>query len=358
VAGTAIAQEKWALLQDMSEEWLYYDEEWLPLTNRLEKYDAVHFRLPEKQGNLHLMIKYPGRFSVFLNEQIYYTSRDSLMVNADSLLLATGFQDPLVTIYAPDIQPNYLRTHLLFQYNPDNEPEPSNVVNIIRRKSYASRDFIVVAFLLLLFLMVLLKVFYPRNFGDFYNISKTFSSRNVEEDFLRGRLFSQINLIIISFQCLIIGLFITLLIVHLNIPTGEEYKNVPEYMVLWLKFSSYMAVFIILKFILIRNFTSLYNLYSFTTPHFMSYLRIVTLTFSLGLLFFYWGIYTFGWEKSALFYLGLNFVLILLGLGIFFIYLKLINSASYKKVHLFSYLCATEILPYVVILKVAINQSI
>lgn len=358
MAGSAIGQEKWALLQDMNEEWLYYDEEWLPLTNRLKKYDAIHFRLPGNQSNIHLMLKYPGKFSVFLNKQIYYTSRDSLMINTDSLLLATGTENPLITVYAPDIRPNYLRTHLLFQYNPDNEPEPSQIVNIIRRKSYASRDFIVIAFLLLLFLMALLKIFYPRNFNDFYNASKTFSSRDIEEDFLRGRLFSQINLIIMLFQCLIIGLFLTLVVEFLNIPTGEEYKNVTEYMVLWLKFSSYAVIFIILKFILIRNFTSLYDLYSFTTPHFMSYLRIITLTFSLGLGFFYWAIYAFEWEDPASFHLGLNFVLTFLGIGIILIYLKLINSASYKKLHLFSYLCATEILPYVVILKVAINQSI
>lgn len=353
-----MAQDKWALLQDLNEEWLYYDEEWLPLTDHLKKYDAVHFRLPEKQNDLHLMIKYSGRFSLFINKQLYYTTRDSLMVNIDSLLLATGLQNPLITIYASGIQPNYLRTHLLFQYNPGNEPEPSNVINIIRRKSFASRDFIVVALILILFVSVLLKIFYQRNFGSFYDISKTISSRDVDEDFLRGRLFSQINLIIILFQCLIIGLFVTLLVVHLNIPTGEDYKSVMEYMALWLKFSSYIVIFIFLKFILIQNFASLYSLYFFNTPHFMSYLRIITLTFGLGLLYFYCGIYMFGWEEPASYRLGLKIVLALLGLGIFFIYLKLINSASYKKLHLFSYLCATEILPYVVILKLAINQSI
>ena len=353
-----MAQENWGLAKDLNEDWLYYDDGWLPVTDRFDTYDAIFFRLSEAREGQYLLIKYPDQFSVFVNQKILFTGEDSLLVSLDSLFNRIEIEDPVLVIYAEDLVPEDLRTHLLFQYNPSEEPVPNDVLNVLNRKNDVSIDFSTIAFLIMLLLLVILKTLYPRHFLDFYNIRKAISSRDVEEEFLRGRLFSQVNLGIMLFQCMVIGLFIVLLTTYLD--TGLEKYNMSlyDYFALWLRYSFYVMVFIVVKYVLIRNFTSLYNLYNFSTPHFMSYLRFLTISFSLGLIILYGGIYIAKWHDSGPFDIGLNMALVLLGFGIVFIYLKLMNSASYKSLHLFSYLCATEILPYVVLLKVAINQSI
>lgn len=356
--GQTFAQEKWALIQDLNEDWLYYDEEWLPVTDRFDNYNAIYFKLNVVSAESHLMIKYPGEFSVFVNKKIYYSATDSLMINIDSLLVKEDVSEPLLAVYAPEVQPARLRTQLYIKYNPEEEPEITEVINVVRRESASYENLAVAAFLFLLVLLVLLKNFYPRNLSTFYDVRKLFSSRDTDEDFLRGRLFSQVNILIMIFQCLVIGLLISILLIYLGASFRSGNNNFPDYMIFWLRCSLYTAGFLLLKFILIRNFTSLYNIYQFSTPHFMSYLRMLTIIMGLGLLVLYIGIFALGWQNSITFETYLNTILLMLGIGIIFIYFKLLNSASYKNLHLFSYLCATEILPYVVILKVSINQSI
>lgn len=358
LAQSAFAQEKWALVRDLNEEWLYYDEEWLPVTDRSAEYDAVHFLLDKSIANYSLLVQYPEQFSIFVNQKIYTSTNDSLLIDLGALRDFGGRDDAVITIYSDELIPLNLRTQLLIPYNPEEEPEATDVLNILSRDKDQYLDLSTLAFLTVLFLFVLLKHFYPRSFNSFYDLRKSFSARDIDEDMLRGRLFSQVNLLIMLFQSLVIGLFIALLYIQLDAVLVHDFRNFTDYFYFWIQCSLYAAGYLVVKFILIRYFTTLYNMNNFSTPHFMSYLRIISISFGAGIIFLYLAIYSFEWNLHV-FYDGLlKAMAILLCFWIIIIYFKLMSAEGYKKLHLFSYLCATEILPYVVLLKVALNQSI
>lgn len=353
------SQENWALLRDLNESWFYFDENWQPVTDRYDEYKAIYFKLNEATFNgKYLIIRYPGRFAIFLNEQIINVAKDSIIFSLDSLSQKHPISDnALFSIHADDLQASNLRTHLMGRYLAADEPEV-DVINIPLREQKIYTSFYGILFLAIMLVLVLFKTFYPKNFINFYSMRKVFSTRDIEESMLRGRLFSRINLLIMIFQSFIIGLFISLFVVHIDTFMDQNYRTVFDYLTLWVNLSLIVAAFIFIKFILIRNFTSLYDIGNFSTPHFMSYLRFVSLIFGSALVIFYLGIFGMEWQTPSPFLIVIDIVLILLGLGIILIYLKLITATSYKILHLFSYLCATEILPYVVILKLAINHSI
>ncbi|MGK7389306.1 MAG: DUF4271 domain-containing protein [Candidatus Cyclobacteriaceae bacterium M2_1C_046] len=354
------SQENWALLQNLNENWFYYDEQWKPVTDQFDEYDAIYFKTGTSGlAGKYLIIQHPGRFAVFLDEKIIVVEDDSLALPLDSLQRHYQFNpNTMLSIHAPQLEAQNLKTLLMTRYFTEGEPEVDDIINIEKREAINYYSFFAVAFLLVLILLTVIKVYYPRHFMDFYNIGKTLSARDTDESFLRGRLFSRINLMIMILQCFIVGLFISLFIIFLDVTTEERYKSFTDYLSLWVNASLFVAGFIIIKFLLIRNFTSLYNMGNFSTPHFISYMRIISQVFGLAIVLFYIGIYGIGWQTSQPFNTLINVVLILLALSIGFIYLKLINNSSYKLLHLFSYLCATEILPYVVVLKLAINHSI
>lgn len=354
------AQDNWALVQNLNENWFYYDEKWLPVTDQFEEYEAIYFKIGNADlTGKHLVIQHPGQFSVFLENKIIAVERDSLILPLDSIRQTYKFNaNTLLSIHAEKLEAQDLKTHLMTRYQLEGEPEIYDIINIEKRREQSSYSFFAVVFLIILILLALLKAYYPRHFLDFYNISKTMSARDTDESALRGRLFSRINLLIMILQCFIVGLFISLFIVYLDVTTDQRYKNFMDYFGLWFNASLLVMGFTIVKFLLIRNFTSLYNLRNFSTPHFMSFMRIMSLVFGVAIILFYIGIYGIGWQSPQPFNTLTDVVLVLLALGIVFVYLKLINTSSYKLLHLFSYLCATEILPYVVVLKLAINHSI
>lgn len=360
LANSLEAQENWALLKNLSENWFYYDEGWKPVTDRYEVYDAIYFQSKElSYDEKYLMISYPGEFSVFIEDRVISSAQDSLLLSYSQLNKDYAY-DPqdLISVHANDLRAQYLATSIMAKYYVTDEPVVDDIINIESRPATHVESYLAILFLILLVITAIMRSNYFKAFADFYNVSKIFSGRDTDESMLRGRLFSRINFFIMIWQCFIIGLFITLMLISLDYDPDKTYNTLWGYIRLWSNITLWVILFMTIKFLLIKNFTSLYNLNNFSTPHFMSYMRMVSVIFGLAVIVAYIGKYALDWNSTYEYQRVVNGVLIMLALGIILIYLKLINNSSFKLLHLFSYLCATEILPFVVVLKLSINHSI
>lgn len=100
------------------------------------------------------------------------------------------------------------------------------------------------------------------------------------------------------------------------------------------------------KFIVISFFSGLFGLNSFTKFHYMESVRLTIVILSLSVLASFIPIDTTEFFGSNVLLVGL------FGLSIALIFLKLLNKTLDKKLYLFSYICTTEIIPLLFIIKI------
>ena len=126
-------------------------------------------------------------------------------------------------------------------------------------------------------------------------------------------------------------------------------------LLIWLVASAIVFLSFIIKYVLINLFIGLFKLGDFKyIQHFNS------LRFSLGafILVFILVIITFLTYRTGdidLYMIFIQLLVVLLLIRIVILFFKLRDHSLYKNFHLFSYLCGTEIIPFVILYKIVLG---
>ena len=216
-----------------------------------------------------------------------------------------------------------------------------------------------VLLLLLLLLGVLYGVVrgtYPAALAPVLQISELSSSNNEPQAFLTRPAFTLLNLVLVALFSLSLALLLTALRTNLgSLPLVRQLLDVPESAVMArvLLYTLLIMSFVLAKFLLLELMSYIFDLRELVNVHYREFLR-TTLLLGLGL------------PLVLLLYLGLNTrwppivevangsVLVLLTLTVLRVARTLHQRASLLNLHLFAYLCATEILPIAVLLKLIV----
>lgn len=122
-------------------------------------------------------------------------------------------------------------------------------------------------------------------------------------------------------------------------------------MIVWLLGSMMMLLVTILKFIAIRIISYLFDLGKSDFAHFFYLLRLIVIGFSLIILVgAYFVSNNFG-SLHSVFELMLSGFFWFYVLGVVGLFLIMMNRLSFKKYHLFTYLCIVEIVPFLILSK-------
>lgn len=311
-----------------------------------QKRNTIYFVLDKKSVGSKLLIYDRSEFSVFINGKLIARKRDSLQLPVDSLW--ARYQGNLfVSIYQK--QPVYsLQTILIL---PVNKSELDNPV----REGIFFKDFVILAsFILMAFMVVLFRV-NPRLTFDYLNVVKVFSVQERDDAIVAGRIGSSVNLF---FFALVSFLFSLLLMIIFYVAPDQVrlagdfvFQSTPQAFFIWLLLSFIVFLILIAKLVLIATFSLLFNLKSSVRFQFFNFIRLLFVTtLVMGLVaIVYFILHS---QNPALFYnlliLGSFFVI----MGTIFLFLKLLTRTAFPVFHLFSYLCATEIIPLMVLGKV------
>jgi hypothetical protein len=119
----------------------------------------------------------------------------------------------------------------------------------------------------------------------------------------------------------------------------------------WLKLSAIIFAFLFVKMIIVYLVASLFGVRDISGFHFFNFTRLLLV--SIGVLTLIISVYYIlhGQQKGFYFFLY-EFVLWILGGWIILLFLKLANRVQHSVFQLFSYICATEIIPFLLIVKV------
>ncbi|WP_208129832.1 DUF4271 domain-containing protein [Hymenobacter sp. BT559] len=215
---------------------------------------------------------------------------------------------------------------------------------------------------LLLFLLVLgllygvVRSAYPAGLARILQVNELFGSANDPQNFLTRPAFTWLNMGLVLLFSLSLALLLTALHTDFSsLPLFQQVFDVPESAIVARVFvyTGLILSFVLGKYLLVELLSYIFDLRLLVNLHYREFLRT---TLMLGLLL----------PVVLLLYLGLNArwpgivglangcVLLLLTATVLRVARTLHQRASLLNLHLFAYLCATEVLPLAVLLKLIV----
>ncbi|MEO1055016.1 MAG: DUF4271 domain-containing protein [Bacteroidota bacterium] len=357
-------QNERSVVHDLEKEWLVFDKQsnsYVPyIGGRLKNGGSIGFLLSQSAVGKYLLISADEQVSIFVDNSLIATQKQSQYqyFNLDSLRRALDLKGRLFfVLYADKLASANLKT-LLVDKSLTNLSDISGKVPAQTERIEASlTNFLILGAVVLLSFFAVLLNFFPKILSEYYQLDRAIALRDREENIFRGRVFNKINILIFGFHSLAIAYFVIAIsnLSDLDI-TQLTYYNLSTTFLVWIELSLAILVAIMLKFFLLKNFTDLYNMIDFRPVHFFNFLRISMAIFILLiilLLLAYFVIEAFG--KTI--YNGLIIMTFSLMLfRVLILFFKLMNFSSYRKFHLFSYLCATEIAPLAVTIGLVLRK--
>jgi hypothetical protein len=348
-----LAEASWAapvVVKNLRADWLAYsDERYHPVANDdLVDLRTVYFPVNANAfKGQYLSITGAEEWSLFVNRKLIFSgTRQRFSIDSLAQLYPGKlFMAVYSTTGMSRVQTNVVSIHGLglSMMTPDARPPTF------------FRDYgIIASASLLLFFLVLFRT-NPQLTLDYFSFAKIFSVQERNENLLASRITSSANLLFYLFCALLTGFLLS----------AVFYTAAPSFFVsrfvligsfgaafgVWLKLSLFILLLLAAKLVIVLFFSSLFNFRETVSFQFFNFLRFVLFTsVVMAMLSFIY--FIFKGEQGVFYARLIVLALLLLSAGSVMVLIKLLARAPFSFFHLFSYLCASEIIPLVIIIKI------
>ena len=346
-AGVANAQANVTTNTDLSLDWKVFRDGEFKLINADDAFKAIHLQILPSQQHSYLFIKGKYPIWLFLNGKILKNvPKEGAKIRIDSLTRLYGIQI-LFSIYSTRI---VTKSTLITELLPTQERVKQ--VNLEARVKDGFSDFFIVAAILIIAGFLMLLRANTRLMLDYLNPIKAFSLRERESDLNTNRITSSINILFYVFTSYLIA-FLCFAWFHCFTYKPNFYASIQTFTEVFLKWNLLAAMLFILlvfKFILISLFSYIFRLKGSLHLHFYNFIRTLLLlsVAILGLTIVIFILH----DSQAKYLNGCSFIIGLFGFSWLMVaYLKLLTNSAFSFLHLFFYLCTTEIIPLIILVK-------
>lgn len=340
--------------KDLRDEWmLFKDGEYQSISTGAEfksKVIYLHLNLSAK-SNSYLQVSSTNLFSVFVDGLLTEEASTHKLISLDSIRQHRGTSAVTVAIFQSiGIEEEHLQTSFVTKIE-----NKVGGVEIISRSPTYFRDFIVTGVLFLLILLILVIRQNPKLAGDYLSLQKLFSTSTSQDSLGDTRTNSSSNILFQVFCSILFGFLFTILTTYLRsdyrIATLFTHTTYIEVLWIWLMLSVLIFVLLLFKQLVIYIFAFLFGIKELAAPHYFNLIRL--LFWVLGISGVFVAIYLLAHGEQVIVFRNLYFLLAWsLGISLVIIFFKLSRRVSFSMFHLFSYLCATEIIPLIITIKV------
>lgn len=359
---TASAQpvEPYLKVQDLEQDWLIYDEnknEFTPFVEEISNPAYLHFLLNLKAySDFHLALSIPKNSALFIENKIvdYSEARTTKYLSIDSLKEGYEKDTILITVFSENNLCKKLKTTVV-DFSPSRGYEESAIEfqsEVRLQNKYI--NFNILSVLIIFIIGTVVRVYQGSIFGEYLDFRKILSSKPKSDVLYSTSLLSLQNLSFLFLFGITMGFSICNLMIW-KIPDtilGFGFSNTIGFIGVALLFSLAFMFLMILKYPLINFIASIFLFRKLKAVHYYENLRFGFFVAFIFLLISMTNNYMDGKllinhiEKiSAL-------VIVLLVANSFLVFIKLNSLQSFRKLHLFSYLCSTEIIPLIILLKI------
>lgn len=338
------------IIKDLQPEWMVYDSTTYRKFNDAQV-KTIYFKVRVKQFRSdYLIIRSADPVSVLLNDALILDQQKNIKLSVDSLASQYASSEFFMAIHGDHLiaKDNLSTTIGSVVLQPTDTPE-----EIYTKLGMVFRDFVITAVLVLIIFLVTIIRLNPGLSSDYFSVRKIFSRRESEDDHYYYRVTSS-TILFYVFTSLLLSLYLLIVARFTNATLGLEGLMQASYGLLiftWLKVGVYVLLFLLIKIIIIYLVSFLFGIREIAGYHFFNFVRILLVTiglFSLGLLI-YFILHGQGLKFYNFLYAAIPWIL---GIWIVLGFFKLASRVNHSAFHLFSYICATELIPFFIIIEV------
>ncbi len=290
---------------------------------------------------MKLHIEGPPTFYLFINGQLVAKTKSTVQLNADSLK-AVYSKTLMLSVYSSN---GLEKLKSKWIANEDENYNP-------KRESSGFASFIISATILLLIYITALLRTNPQLTQDYLNVSRLFNLRD-RDDGQSLRIASSVNLLFYFFCSALasLALCITAHSADANVSFLSGFADVStgQAFTTWLFVSVLIFCLMMMKLLLSFLLSNLFGWKDTSGFQFFNFIRMVILSLSIVAIV---SVASYSMGIALNYFTLLKLSCFMLAIGAVMIYLKLLARATFHFFHLFFYLCATEVLPLVILTKV------
>ncbi|MBY0435682.1 MAG: DUF4271 domain-containing protein [Cyclobacteriaceae bacterium] len=338
------------VVRDLRPQWLVYqDSAYQSWDDTRVSVSSIHFRVDGQLYNgQYLSVAGVDDWTLFINGKLIFEGRRKAL-SIDSLRSLYS-RDLFCTVRTPS-GVFHLQTKVIAPVsladNPLNSLAP-------RPPSFFLNFSVLASAIIIIFLLLLFRT-NPQLTLDYFSFAKVFSVRERNENLLASRITSSVNLLFYLFCALLTGLLLTTVFYiagpYFTVSDDIVITSLGQAFGIWALLSLAILLLLALKLVIVSLFSALFNFRETVSFQFFNFLRFVLFTaVMMALLSLVYFIFK---GNNPLFYQRIMIAaLMLMSVGPVMVLVKLLARAPFSLFHLFSYLCASEIIPLVVIIKV------
>lgn len=354
LSSSVFSQERFTLVKDLRQEWMKYDDDaFQPLSDfPLTGMSTVYVRLnPGEWSTEFLRIKSGKRYFVFVNGKVRGEYEGESFLRLDSLLQSPQGRPSLVAIHQRWINERDLVTQIIIR----KQSASSSEVATAARPYFYFRDFVVIAGLVVVVLFLLALRLNPKLASDYFSLSRIFTSRDADESPAGARLTGGSNVQFYVLCSLMIGFYLMIVLYNLPpeyvLPARFHASDFWMMWLQWLKLSTIVFLVLLSKIFIIFSSTRLFGMRGLARFHFFNWIRLLLVVLGIATILLFMYFITRG-DREMLYVMFLSVVVMTLIAWIVVAFFKLGGKSGHSVFHLFSYLCATEIIPLLITVKV------
>jgi hypothetical protein len=313
-------------------------------SNKNQPSRAVHLPLDlSPYHGRYIVIESKKVYYVFINSVFVFKGRGRIRLDADSLRNKYSNSIFLSLYQRKTIDDLSIKCAVLSHYDEWYNP---------KRPVLSFSNFILATSLILGIFFTTLFRTNPQLTLDYLNLTKLFYLRDREENQNTLRITSSVNLLFYLF-CSLLASLALITALHFS-PNGLSFLNYSpssttgEYTVQWLLLALAILSVLMAKLAFVAIVALLYGWRDVTGVQFFNFIRVLILSLALIALL---SLFCFSVGITVNYFSLLKAGCILLVVGVGLLYLKLQAKTAFHSFHLFSYLCATEIFPLVILIK-------
>jgi hypothetical protein len=348
---TVFAQKKFEIKNDLRSEWkIYQDGHYAAATALPANTKTVYLSIDaDKYAKDLLQIQSEEVIYVFINGKLINESSGIVTFRIDSLA-GTMFTNRLsLAIHCNRATERGLKTYVV------SATGGSAATSEISKPASSFRDFVITAGLILMVLFVVIIRMHPKLAADYFSVNKIFSLREGDEGLSSTRITGSSNILFYVFCSLMIGFFLMIVIRHLPdrflLPLKFEATTFIGIFWQWVKISSLILILLFAKIFITFSLSILFGMKGIAGSHFQNWIRLMLMVGGmLSVAVFVY--YISRGQSVSLYVMFLTSLIVTLAGWIIIAILKLNPRIEHSMFHLFSYICATEIIPLLITIKV------
>lgn len=348
-----LGQENFTIKKDLRSEWMTYEQgAYKPSgSDHLNGRNTLYLQIvPEEFPGSYLRIKSERPFFVFINSRINGEYKGSVAFDLDSLRTVDQGRLYTLAIHQRNINERDLKTAIISK-----QRQAIVVTNTVAKPASYFRDFVVVAGILIILLFLVILRINPKLAADYFSVARIFSAREGEDSQSSARLTSSSNVQFYILCSMMMALY--LMIILKNLPSDYalpvHFQATGFWMISWqwIKLGIIIFSFFVFKIIIIFLLTRLFGMRGMARFHFFNWIRLLLIVFGTATIILFMYFISRG-ESEDFFVVFLSLVVIILIVWIVVAFFKLSGRSEHSMFHLFSYICATEIIPLLITVKV------